>query len=74
MWRTRLFTILGCDLGSSKSTTLPEKTHAFMAFIQVCGISDDYSGPFERAVKKRLKLSSLLLWEKPAVEFKGIGC
>lgn len=45
-----------------------------MAFIQACGISDDYSGPFERAIKKRLKLSSLLLREKPAVEFKGIVC
>lgn len=46
-----LFTILGCDPGSSKLTTLPEKRHAFTAFIQVWGISDDYSGSFQKVVK-----------------------
>lgn len=33
---------------SSKSTTPPEKRHAFTAFVEVCGISDDYSGPFRK--------------------------
>lgn len=43
---------------SSKSTTPQENRHAFTAFVQVCGISDDYSGLFRRSRKQRLKLSS----------------
>lgn len=43
---------------SSKPTTPQVKTHAFTTSIQVCGISDDYSGPFWRSRKQRLKLSS----------------
>lgn len=49
----------------------PEERHAFSAFLQVCGISHDYFGPFQASLidAETFKCSrGLILLESPAVE------
>lgn len=68
MWRTG-YLQWGCDPISSKSTTPLEKRNAFTALIQVCGISDDYFGPFWWVINRGWNFQVQLM-----SSFMGIAC